>query len=62
MGWDGQDEFEMNMRLLGAPSLKDVGPHLVDTSSVHLHTALVPDDRLYSFNCMFFFRARHLLH
>ena len=41
----------MNMRLLGAPTLKDVVPEMVDASSIHVHSASVPSDRLYDGNC-----------
>jgi hypothetical protein len=46
-----QDEFEMNMRLLGAPTLKDVVPSMVDASNVHTHIVSVPGDNLYNNNC-----------
>ncbi|THG96231.1 hypothetical protein EW145_g7813, partial [Phellinidium pouzarii] len=45
-----KDEFEMNMRLLGAPTISAVGPDMVDTSSVHQHVVAVPSDRLYDAN------------
>ena len=41
----------MNMRLLGAHTIRDVVPAMVDASSVSLHTAAVPEDRLYGGNC-----------
>jgi len=44
------DEFEMNMRLLGARSLKEVVPSMVDASSIHQHTVAVPEDSLYRSN------------
>ncbi|KAG5220259.1 FMN-dependent dehydrogenase-domain-containing protein [Salix suchowensis] len=44
------DEFEMNLRLLGAPTLKDVVPSMVDASSLSNHLVAVPDDRLYMTN------------
>lgn len=44
------DEFEMNMRLLGAPTMKDVVRDMVDASSVHQHIVAVPDDRLFHQN------------
>lgn len=44
------DEFEMNMRLLGARTIKDLVPEMVDASSVHAHMVAVPDDRLYNAN------------
>lgn len=49
-----QDEFEMNMRLLGAPTLKDVVPSMVDASNVHTHIVAVPGDNLYNSNCKYF--------
>ncbi|RDB25124.1 Cytochrome b2, mitochondrial [Hypsizygus marmoreus] len=44
------DEFEMNLRLLGAPTLKDVVPTMVDASNIHSHIVSVPGDRLYDSN------------
>ncbi|KII95635.1 hypothetical protein PLICRDRAFT_34557 [Plicaturopsis crispa FD-325 SS-3] len=44
------DEFEMNMRLLGAPTIKDVVPEMVDASSISSHIVAVPGDRLYDRN------------
>jgi len=44
------DEFEMNMRLLGAPTLKDVVPEMVDASNISSHLVAVPSDRLYDSN------------
>ncbi|QRV98112.1 FMN-dependent alpha-hydroxy acid dehydrogenase [Ceratobasidium sp. AG-Ba] len=44
------DEFEMNMRLLGAPTLKDVVPSMVDTTSLKSHIVAVPQDSLYYTN------------
>lgn len=44
------DEFEMNMRLLGAPTLKDVVPAMVDASSLSNHSVSVPEDRLFGVN------------
>lgn len=43
----------MNMRLLGAPTLKDVVPEMVDASSITAHVVAVPGDRLYESNCKF---------
>ena len=48
---DSQDEFEMNMRLLGARSIKDVIPEMVDASNIHAHLTIVPADQLYEGNC-----------
>lgn len=41
----------MNMRLLGAPTLRNVVPEMVDISNLRSHTVSVPDDRLYAGNC-----------
>ena len=41
----------MNMRLLGALTLKDVVPDMVDTRSTSAHIVPVPGDRLYDDNC-----------
>lgn len=41
----------MNLRLLGAPTLKDVVPAMVDTSSLKSHIVAVPQDSLYYSNC-----------
>lgn len=46
-----QDEFEMNLRLLGAPTIKDVVPDMVDASNIGMHIVSVPTDRLYDSNC-----------
>ncbi|KAG8955612.1 hypothetical protein FRC04_007603 [Tulasnella sp. 424] len=44
------DEFEMNMRLIGARNISEVVPSMVDTSSLSLHVTTVPEDRLYRGN------------
>ncbi|KAJ7437799.1 FMN-dependent dehydrogenase-domain-containing protein [Mycena galericulata] len=44
------DEFEMNMRLLGARTLKDVVPEMVDASNLQSHIVAVPGDALYNNN------------
>lgn len=41
----------MNMRLLGATSIKDVIPEMVDASNIHNHLVAVPGDKLYEANC-----------
>ena len=53
-----QDEFEMNMRLLGAPTMKDVTRDMVDASSIKQHIVAVPEDKLYHQNCESLYRAR----
>jgi len=49
-GWKGvqhairllKAEMEMNMRLIGAPALRDLVPEMVDTRALGLHTSDVP--------------------
>ena len=41
-----KDEMEMNMRLIGARSVDELGPDLVDTRALSMHTAAVPSDTL----------------
>lgn len=43
----------MNMRLLGARTIQEVVPEMVDASNIHSHVAAVPADRLYEGNCKF---------
>ncbi|KAJ7169121.1 glyoxylate dehydrogenase [Mycena crocata] len=43
-----RDEFEMNMRLLGAQTLSDIGPEMVDASALHTHAGLTPQDNLFA--------------
>jgi L-lactate dehydrogenase (cytochrome) len=40
----------MNLRLLGAPTIKDVVPEMVDARSLCSHSA-PPSDELYMANC-----------
>ncbi|KAI0724176.1 FMN-dependent dehydrogenase-domain-containing protein [Fomitopsis betulina] len=44
------DEFEMSMRLLGARTIKEVVPEMVDAGSIHQHIVAVPHDALYYTN------------
>ncbi|KAG9038297.1 hypothetical protein FRB95_002258 [Tulasnella sp. JGI-2019a] len=44
------DEFEMNLRLLGAQNLTEVVPSMVDASSLGTHLTTVPEDALYRGN------------
>lgn len=46
-----QDEFEMNMRLLGARTIDEVVPDMVDAGSLAAHTVLTPEDNLFSQSC-----------
>jgi L-lactate dehydrogenase (cytochrome) len=41
----------MNLRLLGAQTIRDVVPAMVDTSNIHTHLVAVPPDQLYDSNC-----------
>jgi L-lactate dehydrogenase (cytochrome) len=41
----------MNLRLLGARTIKDVVPDMVDASNIHAHLVAVPRDELYDSNC-----------
>ncbi|KAL1938551.1 hypothetical protein VTO73DRAFT_11574 [Trametes versicolor] len=43
-----RDEFEMNMRLLGARTIDEVVPDMVDAGSLAAHTVLAPEDNLFS--------------
>ncbi|KAF9268554.1 hypothetical protein L218DRAFT_917391 [Marasmius fiardii PR-910] len=45
-----RDEFEMNMRLIGAPTIKDIIPGMVDASHLSSHIVSVPEDNLYHLN------------
>lgn len=42
----------MNMRLIGAPTIAEIGPDMVDASNIGMHVVSVPTDRLYDANCM----------
>lgn len=44
------DEFEMNMRLLGARTIAEIVPEMVDASNIHTHVVPVPMDNLYEGN------------
>ncbi|KAF1842485.1 uncharacterized protein K460DRAFT_320579 [Cucurbitaria berberidis CBS 394.84] len=41
-----RDEMEMNMRLIGASSISDLNPSMLDTRGLSMHTAPVPHDTL----------------
>jgi hypothetical protein len=41
----------MNLRLLGAPTIKDVVPNMVDASALHMHATSVPQGSMYDANC-----------
>lgn len=40
----------MNLRLLGAPTIADIVPEMVDAHSLHSHSS-PPNDELYHANC-----------
>ncbi|KAF7792747.1 hypothetical protein EIP86_003845 [Pleurotus ostreatoroseus] len=42
-----RDEFEMNMRLLGARTIDDLVPEMVDASALNQHIVPVPTDHLF---------------
>lgn len=44
-----KDEFEMNMRLIGAPTLKDIEPAMVDASNISKHSTL-PGESIFNAN------------
>lgn len=44
------DEFEMNMRLLGARTIAEIVPEMVDASNIHTHVVPVPMDNLFEGN------------
>jgi L-lactate dehydrogenase (cytochrome) len=44
----------MNMRLIGAETIKDITPDMVDCSNIGSHIAAIPEDRLYDANCELF--------
>ncbi|KAI8973957.1 hypothetical protein BD414DRAFT_498685 [Trametes punicea] len=41
----------MNMRLLGARTIDEIVPEMVDASSLSSHTALTPQDKMFSETC-----------
>ncbi|KAI0767101.1 glyoxylate dehydrogenase [Fomes fomentarius] len=43
-----RDEFEMNMRLLGARTIDEIVPELVDASSLSSHFVQTPQDNLFN--------------
>ncbi|KAF8552937.1 glyoxylate dehydrogenase [Imleria badia] len=43
-----RDELQMGMRLIGARTIDDLTPDLVDASGVHTHVGITPTDNLYN--------------
>jgi L-lactate dehydrogenase (cytochrome) len=48
-----RDEFEMNMRLLGARTIDELVPEMVDASALNSHIVAVPRDNLFESTCEF---------
>jgi L-lactate dehydrogenase (cytochrome) len=46
-----RDEFEMNMRLIGARTISEIVPEMVDASALRAHAGLTPSDNLYNTIC-----------
>lgn len=46
-----RDEFEMNMRLLGARSLNEIVPEMVDATTLSSHVVMTPQDNLFLSTC-----------
>ncbi|GHJ89828.1 hypothetical protein NliqN6_6230 [Naganishia liquefaciens] len=44
-----KDEFEMNLRLIGAPTLKDIDANMVDASNISKHSTL-PGESIFNTN------------
>lgn len=43
----------MGMRLVGARTINELTPDLVDASGVHAHVGTTPTDNLYNATCTF---------
>ncbi|KAF8841744.1 glyoxylate dehydrogenase [Paxillus ammoniavirescens] len=43
-----RDELQMNMRLIGARTIDELTPDMVDASAIHSHVGLTPTDNLYN--------------
>ncbi|KIK95774.1 hypothetical protein PAXRUDRAFT_11243 [Paxillus rubicundulus Ve08.2h10] len=43
-----RDELQMNMRLIGARTIDELTPDMVDASAIHSHVGLTPVDNLYN--------------
>jgi L-lactate dehydrogenase (cytochrome) len=41
----------MNMRLIGARTIDELAPEMVDASGIHSHVGLTPQDNLYNSTC-----------
>ena len=56
-----RDEFEMNMRLIGARTINEIVPEMVDASALRSHAGLTPPDNLYNSICKFTFTCSLLM-
>ena len=45
-----KDEMEMNMRLIGARTIEELTPEMVDTSALRMRSVGGSDDRLFAAN------------
>ncbi|KAF9243242.1 glyoxylate dehydrogenase [Melanogaster broomeanus] len=43
-----RDELQMNMRLIGARTIDELTPDMVDASGIHSHVGVTPADNLYN--------------
>ena len=46
-----QEEFQMNMRLIGARTISEIVPEMVDASALRMHVGVTPTDNLYNQTC-----------
>jgi len=57
--------MEMNMRLIGARTLAEITPDLVDASALRNRAGLAPSDNLYHQTCkhsdLFYFPVKKLM-
>ena len=53
-----RDEFEMNMRLLGARTIDELKPEMVDARALNQHIVTVPQDNLFQQTCEFVLTSR----
>lgn len=56
-----RDEFEMNMRLLGARTLAELEPEMVDATALTQHVVMSPQDNLYHNTCEWSSELRSML-
>ena len=52
----------MNMRLLGAKTIKDIVPEMVDAKSLSSHFVMTPQDNLFQNTCTYTPRLRSVRH